>query len=246
MSKRMNGPDNAIGWCDFTANPVRGKCKYNCPDCYAEDIRLRFKWPAKMTYVPDWYNYAQVVRLLHERDIEPIIFVGSMYDILGYWVPWEWIQKIFDQCKGEPAWFVFLTQNPKRYSEFSIPRNCIVGTTVRRQSEVHQIGDLLNSVPVGIKKLVSFEPLFEQLIDLSRVNMYLLDWIIAGAQTGKKKKYCPPKAIMNLIEKHRDNSIYVKQIHLITHTGFEVSKNPDEWPEIYRRREFPKCMNRVK
>lgn len=242
----MNGPDNAIGWCDFTANPVRGKCKYQCEGCYAEEIRSRFNWPEKMTYVPDWYNWSQVKRFLHERKRQPIIFVGSIYDILGDWVPAEWIQTIFNECKGEPAWFVFLTQNPKRYGEFSIPSNCIVGTTVRRQSEVNRIADLINSIPFYTKKLVSFEPLFERL-NLSRVNMYLLYWIIAGAQTGKKKKYCPPEAIMNLIGKRRDATpIYVKQIHLITHTGFEVSKNPDEWPEIYRRREFPKCVNRVK
>jgi len=244
MSKRMNGPDNRIGWCDFTANPVRGKCQYQCPNCYAEQIRLRFGWSEKMTFVTDWYNWNQVKQFVHERKRNPIIFVGSMYDIFGDWVPWEWIQEIFDQCKGEPAWFMFLTQNPKRYREFSIPGNCIVGTTVRRQTEVKRIKILIDCVPFYTRKFISFEPLFEKLT-LKFINMSLLYWLIFGAETGKEKKYCPPEAIMSLITKYPDTPIYVKQIHLLTKTGFEVSKNPDEWPLIYQKREFPKCMNRL-
>ena len=48
------------------------------------------------------------------------IFVGSMADIFGEWVPDEWIEEIFKACEKSPQHnYLFLTKNPKRYKELA-------------------------------------------------------------------------------------------------------------------------------
>ena len=44
------------------------------------------------------------------------IFVGSMADIFGKWVPDEWIIEVLNACRKAP-WhrYLFLTKNPERY-----------------------------------------------------------------------------------------------------------------------------------
>jgi len=45
------------------------------------------------------------------------IFVCSMADLFGDWVPDEWIQMVFDACKAAPQHrYLFLTKNPERYN----------------------------------------------------------------------------------------------------------------------------------
>ena len=45
-----------------------------------------------------------------------IVFVGSMCDLFGKWVPDEWIEQVFKAC-AESTWhrYIFLTKNPGRY-----------------------------------------------------------------------------------------------------------------------------------
>lgn len=47
------------------------------------------------------------------------IFVCSMADLFGDWVPDEWIEEVFAACKNAPQHrYLFLTKNPKRYVQF--------------------------------------------------------------------------------------------------------------------------------
>ena len=46
------------------------------------------------------------------------IFVCSMADLFGKWVPDEWITEVFRACDAAPRHrYMFLTKNPKRYAE---------------------------------------------------------------------------------------------------------------------------------
>lgn len=40
----MNGPNNPIGWIDYTWNPVKGLCPEACEYCYARRIYARFHY----------------------------------------------------------------------------------------------------------------------------------------------------------------------------------------------------------
>lgn len=43
------------------------------------------------------------------------IFVGSMSDVFGEWVPDRWIREVFNACEKAPQHnYLFLTKNPKR------------------------------------------------------------------------------------------------------------------------------------
>ena len=58
------------------------------------------------------------------------VFVCSMADLFGAWVPAEHIQQILDVCCEQKQWnYLFLTKNPTRYRDFSFPKNSWLGAT---------------------------------------------------------------------------------------------------------------------
>lgn len=63
------------------------------------------------------------------------VFVCSMADLFGEWVPDTWIQEVFDICRKAPQHrYLFLTKNPKRFKEIrkngiELPEKCWIGTS---------------------------------------------------------------------------------------------------------------------
>ena len=161
-----------IEWCEFTSNPVRGKCLHACPYCYAERIRQRFGQPAELSW------HADELAQIEKRKKPAVIFMGSMHDLFGEWVPKSWIDWTLDTAKNCPQHtFLFLTKNPARYTEFEFTPNCWIGYTDDGTS------DLRNwAIFKGRKnRFVSFEPLIGDCISL---NLDMVDGVIIGAQTG--------------------------------------------------------------
>lgn len=168
-----------IEWTDFTWNPVTG-CKHGCPYCYGREIAKRFKnhFPNgyKPTFHPDRLDEPSRIKKPSK------IFTVSMGDLFGDWVPNEWIEAVIDVARKNPKHvFQFLTKNPRRYADFEFPPNCWIGTTVESQNNLDRLEILRRSDNENIK-FVSFEPL------LGPVDSDLdgIDWIIIGAQTGRK------------------------------------------------------------
>lgn len=69
-------------------------------------------------FEPTFHPYR--LRMISDKQKPANIFVSSMGDLFGEWVPLEWIIAVFDACKAAP-WhnYLFLTKNPKRYEELS-------------------------------------------------------------------------------------------------------------------------------
>lgn len=129
------------------------------------------------------------------------IFVCSMADLFGEWVPDEWIDEVFKACEAAP-WhtYMFLTKNPKRYNDaiemiaceersFALSEGYWdkfwFGTTITCQDDVERVKNL-SKFSEG-HKFLSIEPLLSEVkIDLS--------------------EYCCPKC----------NSIYVYQDNPVT------------------------------
>jgi protein gp37 len=105
------------------------------------------------------------------------VFVGSMTDLFGSWVPKEWIQAVIDQVSAHPEWnFLFLTKFPQRYQEFTFPDNAWLGTTVDRQARVEDAEKAMAAAKAEIKWL-SIEPM---LTPLHFEKLEIFQWVVMG------------------------------------------------------------------
>lgn len=180
----FNRTNDNIEWAQWTWNPVTG-CKHGCKYCYARDIDARFN-PGN-NFAPTFHNdrlsAPQHMRVPAEAATNiglRNVFVCSMADLFGDWVPESWIDQVLDEVHNAPDWnFLFLTKNPKRLPEWSWPKNAWVGTTVDVQSRVQAAMDAFRDVDAPVRFL-SCEPMTERLVfeDLSMFN-----WVIIGGMS---------------------------------------------------------------
>ena len=112
----FNDTNENIEWAAWSWNPVTG-CQHGCDYCYAEDIANRF-YPHKFepTFHPDRLTAPQNTKIgtprWHSDSGYKGVFVGSMADLFGNWVPQEWIDAVLNAVRGAPQWtFIFLTKN---------------------------------------------------------------------------------------------------------------------------------------
>lgn len=126
------------------------------------------------------------------------IFVCSMADLFGDWVPKEWIRVVFVACERAPQHrYLFLTKNPRRYNElykYKLPYiyNAMFGYTLD-QSHTQEWFERENP-PHGEDVFVSIEPITEPLNTLSLQHIAKCGWAIVGAETGNRKgKIIPEK-----------------------------------------------------
>ncbi|MCK5014269.1 MAG: DUF5131 family protein [Candidatus Omnitrophica bacterium] len=176
-----------IDYCDYTFNPISGKCLHSCPYCYMQ----RF-WRLLKDDKPQIKEHY----LKQKMPIKPSrIFVGSSTDMWGAWIPHKWINKVLEFCGlSKTHIFLFLSKNPKRYAEFTPLENCWYGTTDDGTERTkNNIRDLVVAMPEP-RRFVSFEPLLRDIEpDLSGIQ-----WVIIGADSTKGAKK-PPKEWADII-----------------------------------------------
>lgn len=202
-----------IDWATASWNPLTG-CRHGCPYCYARRTAHRFdnglEDPAPLPgglhvleekieaamfpygFEPTMHRY----RLDQpERTKEPQnIFVCSMSDLFGKWVPLSWIRDVLDACQRAPQHrYLFLTKNPARYLELDhlalLPHgeNFWYGSTVASR-------DMAAMYPmpwVNINTFWSMEPLLEP-VPMEDAEG-LPQWVILGAETGNRKDKVIPR-----------------------------------------------------
>jgi protein gp37 len=153
-----------------------------------------------------------------------MIFVSSMGDLFGDWVPKEWIERVIEVTRHcDRHIYQFLTKNPKRYSEFDFPQNCWLGASSTGANSV----EIFRALRGGNKdnvKFLSWEPMFEPLSvivnkitgppDMPDVDYVInaVDWLIMGAMTGTTKNKYPkpePEWIKNAVYSCRDRGVPV-------------------------------------
>lgn len=138
--------------------------------------------------------------LYHYRLDEPYqrrgqnIFVCSMADLFGEWVPNKWIEEVMKACLLSPQHrYLFLTKNPHRYVQLDglelLPRrdNFWYGQTVTTGNEITVTAE-------GRNNFLSIEPLVAQLSLKVIRALAGYDWVIIGAMTGPgAKKHLPAR-----------------------------------------------------
>ena len=121
------------------------------------------------------------------------IFVCSMADLFGEWVPDSWIDEVFTACEKAPQHnYMFLTKNVERYVDYGVPisENMWYGTSITKKSDTN----LFNYLPARCKTFVSIEPILEDLkVEECNIMFCQVDWFIIGAETGRRKNKVIPE-----------------------------------------------------
>lgn len=248
------GQSTRIDWCDASWNPVTG-CLHGCEYCYARGIANRFGFlkddgklhelnkPCTRDYYEDGEIAQADVKQPYPNSFAPTfhryrldepqrwkkprtIFVCSMADLFGDWVPWEWIWAVFEACDKAPQHrYIFLTKNPKRYmmmynSRYIREMNAKYPDKPMKQTEEYKdvpplprrdnwwFGSTLDSISAKRASLgitdhtfVSIEPLTERM-DVGLGSFGGDEWVIIGAETGNRKGKVIPKKdwVMQIVE----------------------------------------------
>jgi protein gp37/ParB-like chromosome segregation protein Spo0J len=192
---------DGISWAGWSWNPVTG-CLHGCNYCYAREIATSERYAAAYpvgftplfhherlsapgdTVIPARYrNDAHVS--CDRGDCEVCahrrVFVCSMADLYGRWVPDEWIQQVHDSMLKAPHWqYITLTKFPSRYVGLDLPPRAWVGTSVDEQKRVRLAEDAFRKIDNVKVKWLSLEPLLEP---LEFTDLSMFDWVVIGAQT---------------------------------------------------------------
>lgn len=177
----FNETNENIEWAKWTWNPVTG-CKHGCKYCYARDIANRFyKEKFEPTFRERRLSAPRNTPTPKSKHVgDRNVFVCSMADLFGEWVPQNWIDDVLAQVDMHRQWnFLFLTKNPKRLVEIDWPPNAWVGTTIDCQKRVGPAEEAFANIKATVK-FVSCEPLLEE---LEFNNLSVFDWIIIGSQS---------------------------------------------------------------
>lgn len=132
------------------------------------------------------------------------IFVCSMADLFGEWVPDEWIEQVFKACEAAPQHrYMFLTKNPARFKQLrkngvKLPNDCWIGTSVTRDAEqadqyTGRTGYLSENWDTTAQWFVSVEPILERMSRGSIENLTAMNWVIVGAETGRRNERVIPE-----------------------------------------------------
>jgi protein gp37 len=164
------------------------------------DVDRGHNAPYPFGFDPTFHRY----RLTEPQKIKKPqkIFVCSMADLFGDWVPDEWIEEVFKTCEKAPQHtYMFLTKNPYRYLQLHIreklPKasNCWYGTTLTGQGRLP-----FNCLDFK-QNFVSIEPLLGDVSD--KLPFTNIQWVIVGAQTGPGAVPPKPEWVQSIIDQCR-------------------------------------------
>ena len=202
MANRIRDRENpsvptAIEWTNETWNPVTGCAKVSpgCKHCYAETFAERFRGTVMPNGRLHIYNGGFDPMLRPERLSVPFrwttpkkVFVNSMSDLFGEFVPNDYLMQVFDVMRATPQHtYQVLTKRAERLWAWSRTQPWLarakhiwLGVSVEnRRHGLPRINHLRNATAAC--RFLSVEPLLESLgtVDLSRI-----DWVIVGGESG--------------------------------------------------------------
>ena len=188
MSDKSN-----IGWTEATWNPFSGCTKVSpgCLNCYAEALTLRWKrgkpfvrGQAEIKAHPDRYRLPYTWRQPRR------VFVNSMSDLFHQDIPEKELAAVWQVMIDNPRHtFQILTKRPHvaaaRISKLGLPMSGHIwlGVSAENQRLAESRIPELRRIPAPVR-FVSFEPLLE----LIRVPLDGIHWVITGGESGPNRR----------------------------------------------------------
>ncbi|MEV8477862.1 DUF5131 family protein [Streptomyces sp. NPDC051173] len=231
-----------ISWAAWSWNPVTG-CLHGCDYCYARaiatDERYSSAYPAGFAplFHHERLDAPATTTIPGPRRDDPAyqrVFVCSMADLYGRWVPDEWIQKVHASMCANPQWqYITLTKFPARYIGLEMPPGAWIGTSVDEQKRVRIAEDAFRKIEGGKVKWLSLEPLKEP---LEFTDLSVFDWVVIGAQTetrqpsGLVPAFAPPfDWVARIVVQAREAGcrVHLKPNLFNGRPGMQI---PDEYP----------------
>jgi protein gp37 len=240
----FNTTNDSVDWANWTWNPVTG-CEHGCNFCYAREIansvRMADYYPNG--FEPTFHEY----RLDAPKNTKPKksddprdgrVFVCSMADLFGKWVPDEWIEAVFAACLQSPKWeYLFLTKWPARYSQMPLINRAWYGASVIQQADVTRVENAMQKIQSDSVTLwISLEPM------LGPIKFNTLAWcdlVVIGAQTSTNQPdgFVPAFApefdwIVDVVNQCRDAGVpyYLKENLGLTQPGMKLPKSQPRKP----------------
>lgn len=202
IAKRFCTNEHGHEWGTGTLAPCNGKC-HDCSlmdglEFVGDTIRYAHKGEGPFPYgfFPTFYE-DRLDEPVKAKRKSRVIFVCSMADLFGKWVPLKYIGEVMGACTAAPHHkYIFLTKNPARYREL-VKQNILprapgfwYGATVTNQAAAES-----EDLPLWgeCRSFWSVEPLHGP-INLKKVGMsYLPRRIIIGAETGRREGKIVPR-----------------------------------------------------
>lgn len=163
--------------------------------------------PYPFGFTPTFHKYRldEPARWTKPRNI----FVCSMADLFGEWVPDVWIDKVIKATQRSLQHrYLFLTKNPKRYGDW-LERfeechidgldeiaNCWFGASASNNDELEKANrskaHWLSIEPIR-ECIYTDEDQFMEFRPYDGAEQRRWDWVVIGAETGNSKNKVPPK-----------------------------------------------------
>ncbi len=256
-----------IEWTDKTVNPLKDKKGGNycekispgCAHCFASELNskgTRFggngkRFGGRPDDRPEMTLNVDMLQSWARMRKTKKIFIGSMTDIFGEWVPDWMIFALLDaMTRAQGQAFQILTKRPERMSQTvdawlngitRLAPNIWLGTSIENQSVANDRYRWLVHTPATVRFL-SLEPLLGP-IDLGHPDG--IDWVIVGGESGPIARPMELEWVEDILRQCREADIpaFVKQLgsYRARAAGLAHSKGgePDEWPPELRVRMFP-------
>jgi len=191
-----------IEWTEITWNPTTGctKITEGCKNCYAEKMAKRLKAMG----TPKYQNGFDLT-LHRDTILEPyswkkpkVVFVNSMSDLFHEDVPLEFIQEVFSVMNNNPKHiFQVLTKRADILDQYSPilnwSENIWMGVTVESDRHYRRVDHLRRSG--AFVKFLSCEPLLTSLME---VNLFEIDWVIVGGESGPNSRPIKKEWVLEL------------------------------------------------
>jgi protein gp37 len=202
---------SAIEWTEATWNPVTGCSQVSpgCAHCYAKTFAERFRG------VPGHpYEQGFDLRLWPQRLEQPLkwtrprmIFVNSMSDLFHEDVPVEYVEQVFDVMgRARQHTFQILTKRHERLAalapQLTWHPNIWMGVSIENRKFAER-ADYLRQVAASVR-FISAEPLVGPLQGL---DLWEIDWLIAGGESGFKHRPVKVEWLRDLRDRCLDEGV---------------------------------------